>query len=90
MTSRTKTQPDISVADLLDGLEAPKPKPYKVERMSQKTRDAVLRALARGVPAQTISNKLRGTPEFVDAKPLRAWMRTPEIAAIIEKMKEQA
>ena len=65
------------------------PQPYKIAQMSDKTREAILRALARGVTPGTISSKLASTPDAVDAKTIRRWIKIPEVAARLAKMKKE-
>lgn len=89
--SRTNTPKGDTddVAALLDELPSglSGPRPFKIDSMSEKTRSAIMRALARGVLPGSISRALANTPDAVDAKTIRRWMLLPENAAAIKKIK---
>lgn len=65
-------------------------RPYRIARLRESTQESIIRALARGVPINTISGALRKSGgEIVDPKVIKRWTLVPEIAERIDKYRQE-
>lgn len=94
MTTKKETATPPQDGDLVGALDSLSSdsvgsKPYRMGKFSEEVRSAIVRAYARGITVGTITTQLRARGERIEAKTVRAWLQSPDIARLVEEAKER-